>query len=194
MKRCSISIPIAVVLGVAAAGCSSHPVATIADATTTDEGSSARRDGGADADAGPVTMQQGDAACMPPEGGAACTPGIVQCGDAACGVPLNLCCESATSSVCEATDAACDAIRAECEEKADCESGKICCLSLSTVDNTKAVASCQSGPTCPSAAVASAQLCRSDAECPGGTCRFWICPQRVLESCTNPSPTFCMPQ
>jgi len=134
-----------------------------------------------------------DASCAPPEGGPPCTPGFVQCGDAGCSVPESLCCVAPSTAICQPTTAACSTAHVECEEKGDCADGEICCLSLQTMDNTTAVASCQPGPVCPTAKVASAQLCRSNNECPGGACQFWICPLRAIESCTNPNATFCMP-
>jgi hypothetical protein len=197
MRRRSLRYvtPLALVLGMLLARCSSQAADVAAeDAGAPDGSSGARRDSGRDAgtDARSVDAGNVDAACMPPEGGATCTPGFVACGDAACAVPANLCCETASTSMCQVGDAACNGTHVECEEKTDCKNGRICCLSLATEDNTTAVTSCQAGPTCPTAAVASAQLCRSNAECPNGQCQFWICPLRVLESCTNPNPTFCM--
>jgi hypothetical protein len=64
------------------------------------------------------------------------------------------------------------------------------------VESTQsATFSCQAlvDNACPRAALASAQACRSDNECPSGSCQLWDCAGDMVEACTNPLTELCNP-
>jgi len=153
-------------------------------------------DGGDDSggvDAPPFDYAAGDigAACVPPDGGPTCTPGRIQCSDGGladagtCGAPAYQCCEvNGSPSVCQlagqdASTCSGDVLR--CAEAADCSGNKICCLAATSEMN--AIVSCQDAPVCPTAGAASAQICRSNAECRSGACVIYSCLGLSIEAC-----------
>jgi len=127
--------------------------------------------------------------CVVPDGGNLCTPGTVSCGDAQCGVPAEVCCDSDTES-CQAASAACTGTPIACDEAADCPAGNICCILSTSTTKSSARVFCQPGSVCPviKGAIAAAQICRSNNECPSHSCQFWDCLGNVIESCVNPVP------
>jgi hypothetical protein len=153
-------------------------------------------------DAGPglpdVNSQAGDQpdACVPTEGGKACSPGTVGCGtDASCAVPANFCCDTDTSETCVAAGGTCTGgTEISCNEAADCPTaGDICCILSTGLTKSSASVSCQPGPICPKSTtgetIASSQICRSDKECASGKCQFWSCAGNVLQTCEYPVPS-----
>jgi hypothetical protein len=141
----------------------------------------------------PIDASAGDtdASCQPPEGGLFCDPGKVACGDAGlCDVPTQECCQN-TTNACIAAGGSCGGTPIECNEAADCPAGKICCIASSSTTASSAAVTCQTPVNggCPAAVVASAQICRSNKECPSGKCSFWSCAGNTIEACTVPTPS-----
>lgn len=136
----------------------------------------------------------GSDTCDPPPGGAACTPGMVACGAASCPVPDNPCCLSLSpqSATCSVIGSSCDGFIVSCDEASDCPGGEICCLDVTS--QTTGTQTCQKGPTCPTSKYMDAQICRSNAECAGGSCSSWSCtieyPHTVIEACQEPAGTY----
>jgi hypothetical protein len=128
----------------------------------------------------------GQATCVGPAGGAACNPGVVTCGETTCAVPSHECCAGGASETCVTLGGTCSSgnVRA-CDEKSDCSGGDICCLLAPSA--TVSTMTCQPGPTCPTG-LASAQLCKTDTECVGGSCHLWNCAGNTTEACQAPNP------
>jgi hypothetical protein len=147
-------------------------------------------------DAGGFDPQAGDqpGSCSPPADGLACSPGEVECANGTmCPVSgAGQCCESMTAgAACQTLGTECDGSLITCNEAADCGPGEICCISAT--GTTTATVSCQPGPTCPAGGLAYAQICRSNNECPGGSCSLWNCEGTTIEACSNPSTLVCTP-
>ncbi len=159
------------------------------DVRTHDAGDNGRDTGRDTTRDGPVVDS---GTCIPPEGGPPCTPGMIICGgDAACAVPRNFCCQENGSETCQSEDAACAGAATYCNEEGDCPPGQACCLAIPVSAN--GITSCQKlvNGACPSAMFGSAQVCRSDKECPAGKCQFWSCLFNIVESCTSPAGAAC---
>jgi hypothetical protein len=75
-----------------------------------------------------------------------------------------------------------------CLSALDCAAGSSCCGSFDLFNNTASTAC--STKSCPSG-LTQAQFCRTNSECPGGTCTVQVCPspakpgtaQQTLELC-----------
>jgi hypothetical protein len=96
-----------------------------------------------------------------------------------------VCCQTYTTSQCVPATAPCHALAWSCASTNDCPSGQICCIGLP--NTTAGTVSCQPAPGCPAATVGSAQICKTDAECPnGGPCVTYICGGiAVLQMCVG---------
>jgi hypothetical protein len=133
-----------------------------------------------------ASSDSGSASCVGPMGGAACNPGVVTCGGATCAVPSHECCAGSTGDTCVTMGGTCSSGSVQtCDEKSDCTGGNICCLLA--ISATVSTTTCQPGPTCPSG-LASAQVCKTDAECAGGSCSLWNCAGNAAEACQAPNP------
>ena len=139
--------------------------------------------------------------CVGPMGGAPCDPGVVLCGgDAGCSVPATDCCIG-SATTCVAAGSTCSGCEIACDETSDCPNGQICCFNIGDTSGNFTM-TCQTG-TCPAVGLASAQVCKTNAECPDGMCRLWNCegpssgwlnvvPGLITEACTNPSTFGCV--
>jgi hypothetical protein len=67
-----------------------------------------------------------------------------------------------------ASASTCNALAWTCTGSDECQNGQICCIAVTNAAGAGSV-SCQAAPSCPSAQLASAQLCKTDAECPSGS-------------------------
>lgn len=132
-----------------------------------------------------------------PVGGAPCTPGELQC-PGPCAVPSNHCCQTGTGTgsgaeQCQTATETCSGNRIECNGKADCPDGEICCLDVKDINGDFSI-TCQQGTTCPSSIYSSAQLCTTNAECPGGVCNIYSCQDELTQACESPSAIGCTQQ
>ena len=86
-------------------------------------------------------------------------PTIVRCNDADCS---GKCCVGESTGICASAEAACPPFHIElaCDERADCPSGLVCCL---TIQPSGAYARCSA--SCPIGA--NATMCRNEGECAG---------------------------
>lgn len=130
------------------------------------------------------------------------TPHEVPCGEESCSAPKDLCCYSGNKpKVCKQgpTPSDCDQPVA-CDEAADCENHRICCLTRDTGENLLKT-TCEAGK-CPSKETgtgpSSFQICTMDTECPSGkSCKPYNCafagvlPYPPFNACENPSPAWC---
>jgi hypothetical protein len=154
--------------------------------TGTGSGSSIKDAGAGDVAVFPYAAGDSPDACAPPDGSLGCTPGTVSCGgDASCSLATQQCCDLVgTSESCIATGGACSGTVISCNEAADCTNNQICCLNA--MSSAVAPISCQDGPTCPAGiGLASAQICRSNAECASGACVVYSCESGMvsIEAC-----------
>lgn len=134
----------------------------------------------ADADSEGSSLDGGDAgraACVAPEGGAACDPGRIACGTGSCDTSTQVCCWGDGGIACAPLDAGSCFVEQACDETADCRSG-VCCATSPDLLATACLPSC---------AGAYAQICRSNTECgsaqtgPGSEqCVVQTCPYGVL--------------
>ena len=140
---------------------------------------------------GPLTDTHDAGPCVGPDGGAACDPGNVECNNAQCAVPNHECCNgSGTSQSCLAVTATCGGNKQACDEKSDCPDGQLCCLMVTTISGDFSI-SCQTGTTCPTGGFASAQICKTNAECSTGACSIYNCQGQNTEACQAPSAIDC---
>jgi hypothetical protein len=155
--------------------------------TTKDSGAS--KDTGVVEDSGTGTLTDTHDAgpCIGPAGGEACDPGNIECGTSQCAVPGNECCNGTDGTLsCLSVVKTCAGNQQACDEKSDCPDGQICCLKVTDFSGDFTI-SCVTGTTCPSD-VAAAQVCKTNAECPGGACTLYTCQGQVTEACSAPSP------
>jgi hypothetical protein len=125
--------------------------------------------------------------CVGPSGGESCDPGNVECGSAQCAVPQNECClGTGNSASCLAPSASCAGNEQACDEKSDCPDGQICCLKVTDINGDFKI-SCQTGTTCPTGGLASAQICKTNAECSTGSCSLYSCQGNTTEACQAPN-------
>jgi hypothetical protein len=148
-------------------------------------GATGDNDAGATGETG-TGSSGGDAATTPKDSGAdeddagpdaalISNPGRVSCGEAECSLPAEACCATLTTTTCQAPGASCEGGGVQrCDEAADCEGGNVCCLRL---DPDKPEATCE--PGCIRGA-SRLQLCKTDAECPEGTCYVNRCAGGVV--------------
>ncbi len=153
--------------------------------------------------------------CAPPDGGLPCTPGVVDCGGAPCDLSTGTCTSYGPEWACYQQGVVGAGYPGpSCDEAADCAADEVCCLAGSNVpglscQKLNATNECPStftygGP--PQPAIAYAQVCRSDNECPSGKCAIWNCsgggagwladagtylhyPEDAFEACSNPVPS-----
>jgi hypothetical protein len=82
----------------------------------------------------------------------------------------------------------CSGNKVECDEKADCAEGQICCLDTTNLISGAFTISCQT--SCGSG-LGKAQVCTTNAECPGGTCSIYSCEGNITQACSSPAASFC---
>ena len=126
-----------------------------------------------------------DAADAAPEASAALpsNPMQVTCGSSACATPNDACCATPSPDggfgyVCQPENQGCQGGRLRCDERADCpDPTDVCCL---RTDPTKPESTCEND--CQGGN--RIQICRTDAECAGGTCVVNRCPGgQVYQAC-----------
>jgi hypothetical protein len=124
----------------------------------------------ADADAAPI--------CARPDGGRPSDPGFVDCGGTPCDLSTSVCCiqqkNTEAGSIPPKCVPACTSalnVVVNCDETADCQHGKVCCVDLVT-----------GAQTCQTSCIATLQLCRCDQECPASA-PCTVCPG--YERCTT---------
>jgi hypothetical protein len=112
-------------------------------------------------------------------------PNKISCGAAECNVQNQLCCRSllidgGSSLACiDSNNGNCAGSELECDEKADCTGGDICCTNQGGFGSR-----CDNG--CSGQNV---QLCKTNAECPGdgGACKSFTCAGgRTVQACEAP--------
>lgn len=109
-------------------------------------------------------------------GGFSSNPNKITCGSAECTVGTQQCCTSFTDAGCIASGMNCQGLRAECDEKADCNALEVCCASFST--GGQCMKDCKGG---------SFQTCKTNTECASGTCKVWTCTGNVkIRACEAP--------
>lgn len=130
--------------------------------------------------------------------------GVPFCGTAACALTSNICCIGVTAlglpqARCIASNSMCLASEAQfkCLQASDCVSGSVCCgVADESAGNASAGSECQdvslTGGHCTpvatggaSATQGSAQLCQTEAECPGGSCTWQVCNVGGLGTAAN---------
>ena len=167
---------------------------TPTDASTRDASTDAARDGdlrdarSSDASDDVVTSDAADGAS---DADAAPTsdPGRVECGGTTCRTDIyEECCtppsvDGGTDGVCTTSPSNCHP-RTQCDERADCYAGTVCCAGP-----TSSAAKWIFDSVCLSASAnvcefnGGFQLCKTDAECGGGACTAKSCAGRRFFSC-----------
>ena len=106
------------------------------------------------------------------------TPGRSDCGALTCDPATSICCTNyggpggGFSQKCQASGTMCSAV-AHCDEKSDCDSGQICCATVSSGGSI--TESCNTADKCGGAAGGGAYIvCKSDVDCAGS--RPYCCP------------------
>ena len=134
------------------------------EATSSADGDDPASDAPVESDAPATTVDSGG------NGIGAATAGSVFCGGTACtlaGTPGNTCCVGLVPfpTTCLPTFPGCvnaGVSSISCDDAADCDSGKVCCGSMKSKNlSASCAASCDGGTF---------QVCRTNAECGGGTC------------------------
>lgn len=123
----------------------------------------------------------------------ASNPGKITCGATECTSATQACCQGQGGDAgCVADNMKCGfAVRLECDEKADCDNGDICCASAFGGGT-----SCQPLKDC--GGFGEFVTCKTSAECAGqdgGTCKEYSCDfgkqTAKIRGCENPSPQNC---
>jgi hypothetical protein len=119
------------------------------------------------------------------DGGLSSTPNKVQCGGGTeCTTPADVCCVTQMDAGCQPAASQCqNGAKLRCDEKADCPTaGDLCCAGFSG-----GAASTECRTTCQMNQV---QVCKTNAECTGGTCYVNTCPTMggasiVVQACSK---------
>ena len=140
--------------------------ATAEGSPGTDASTDAAKDGGADAaDAGELTTN----------------PGQISCGKTSCTVGTETCCRGLNDAGCQpVVGGTCfGGANLACDEKADCTGTDVCC--------SQGLATACKGPLA-CAGLMDYQICKTNAECPKGTCYINKCGfgmnVTIIPSCT----------
>ncbi len=138
-------------------------------------------------------VAQGDARsdASLPDGGAVSNPGKITCGPSLqCSAPSEICCTRAGDGGlmygCEASGACGNGFPLECDEKADCAMGLVCCYE--SVGNNL-TASCHAD--CGGGGGSRTQACKTLGECQMGTCSVRQCSGGFSVQTCAPIPNLC---
>jgi hypothetical protein len=123
-------------------------------------------------------------------------PGKVTCGTTECdagmnaALPLSYCCVRDAGATCENTAAGCGGFGSFvtelfCDEPADCTGNHACCVAVAPSPGGMGPAQCSPAATpCP---VFAMSLCKTNADCDGGTCQAITCHGHAFHSCYKPA-------
>ena len=146
--------------------------------TSGSSGTDGGTDGSSNTDGGTPEGGGGDA-------GVTSTPNKVQCGGGtACTTPADVCCvkQSGDAGCQPAADNCQNGAKLHCDEKADCTGTDICCAGfVGGAVSTDCKAACGGMQV---------QVCKTNAECTGGTCYVNTCPTPgggsiVVDACSK---------
>ncbi len=168
--------------------------AAVSDSSTTDEGRDPHDALVADA---PSTADGGDGSAVDAEAGATgpvSNPGRVACAGGTCDTTVyELCCfapgAEGGAEHCTKDTSGC-ALTAQCDEKADCWAGTVCCAGPSSVaGNWMFSRSCITASAGVCEFNGGFQLCKTDAECGTSVCTIKTCTASTFASC-GPLPAW----
>jgi hypothetical protein len=106
------------------------------------------------------------------------TPNKIACGAAECTSPAQVCCRSFQDAGCINAADNCTGLKVECDEKADCTGGNVCCYGAFGAH------SCDTDCN----GFGNFQICKTSTECAdAGTCKEWSCPGNFkVQACEKP--------
>jgi hypothetical protein len=114
-------------------------------------------------------------------------PNAIACNGSVCVPGQTRCCIDTSGTRCLSTSSIdCAATEINCDEKADCPAGNVCCLTQD--NNNTPVGSTYCRTSC---APNDAIVCKSDQECPDKPCRLVQCGRFSIGTCGGLVPAVC---